>query len=178
MARNVVTVEAKGMKELEQNLLALKNDVAAKWVNGALRAGTRKILGQAKYNAMARNRTGLMVRTIRLGAGKKNNDGRREFFVVAGAKKGAAKGSDLYRNYYAKFQERGAKPHNITARGGGKLFFGGKYHSSVKHPGHEALRFLERAAQSMGQVAITEFGARLRVKLDRQGLLVPVNETE
>lgn len=56
--------------------------------------------------------------------------------------------------FYARFVEGGTKPHEIRARDGGALAFGGIFHSSVQHPGAKARPFMRPALDSKWQAAV------------------------
>lgn len=172
MSGNTLTWRVEGLRELEDNLRRLRSDVAAKWVNGGLRAGMRVIELAAEGNVPMRS--GQLKGTIRVRRGRKvSDDNRREYFVAAGSRKAGGGGA-----FYAHFQELGTKPHAISARKGSALHFGGNYASNVNHPGNPATHFLEKAARNDGPAAIAAFGAYIRAKLARAGLLNPAQETE
>lgn len=168
----VLTFEMKGLKQLEENLRRLRSDVAAKWVNGGLLAGTKVIAVRARGNVPVKS--GLLKQSIRTRRGKKTDDNKRDYFVVAGSRKAGGGGA-----YYAHIVERGAKPHIIKGKGGGMLYFGGHYARSVKHPGvKNPTHFLESALRTEAQAAIGTFAGYIRAKLAKAGMLNPDAETE
>jgi hypothetical protein len=82
----MIKVEFKGLAELERNLQQLPSVVSSKWVNGALRSGTKLIRDKAILYTP--ERTAALRDTIRIGRGKKiSDDNRRDYFVISGNRK-------------------------------------------------------------------------------------------
>jgi HK97 gp10 family phage protein len=157
----------KGLAQLDENLRRLSGDVAGKWVNGGLLKGAKVLAAQATANAP--DRKGLLRSTIRVTRGSKSgDDNRRDYYVVAGSRKKGGGGA-----FYAGFVERGTKPHEIKARAGGALVFGGHYASVVQHPGAKATHFMESAARTKANDAVNAYAGYIRAKLDRAGHVQP-----
>lgn len=163
-----------GLQQLEENLRRLQSDVAAKWVNGALRSGVKTIQIAAKGTTAFRDQSGTLRQTIRIRRGKRiSDDNRREYFAIAGSRVKGGGGA-----YYAHMVELGTKPHTIRAKNRGRLNFGGGYFSSVQHPGAKPTHFMESAARRTTDAAVSAFASYIRTKLARSGMLVPGSETE
>ena len=167
MTSQVLTWRMEGLKELDENLRRLSSDVAAKWVNGGLLAGSKVIATAARGNVPVD--TGLLRDSIRVRRGKKTNvDNRRDYYVIAGSRKAGGGGA-----FYAHMVERGTKPHTIRG-----AVIGGNYYAVVNHPGAKPSNFLERALRSQTRSAVDTFANYIRAKIERNVKLNPNAETE
>jgi len=66
--------------------------------------------------------------------------------------------------YIARFLEFGTQPHPIRARKGGRLWIGGRFVKSVKHPGSRPYPFMQpayEASEAPARAAIAEAAKKL-----------------
>lgn len=176
MSQQSLSWRIDGLAELEANLRAFSTDVAVKWTNGGLRAGTRVIQVAAQANVPVKS--GTLKGSIRIRRGKKDRaDNVRDYFVFAGNRVSGGGGA-----FYAHMVELGTKPHRIEGRmregdRKGQLLFGGNYAMGVNHPGTPATHFMERAARNSVTSAVQAFGGYIGKKLAK-AKLDAASETE
>jgi HK97 gp10 family phage protein len=148
----------RGGKELAELLRALPVKLENNIMRGALRAGAKVILVEAKANAPVDD--GDLKDSLRIST--KSKRGEVKATVKVGNKK----------VYYAKFIEFGTAAHKITARGTG-LRFGSFFGKSVNHPGVLAKPFMRPALDSRSSQAVNEIRKYIGKRLTKQGLNVP-----
>lgn len=165
----------KGLQDLQKALSELPEKIEKNIMRGALRAGAKLILAEAKKRCpvgppSGRNveryggREGLLVDTLRVSTRSKR--GLVTASVVAGAKDKS--GGDPY---YAHFVEFGTKPHVIRAKPGGLLAIGVPV---VNHPGARAQPFMRPAIDVSSGPALIAFREYIRTRLaTKHGIEVP-----
>lgn len=146
----------KGLADLQAALDALPAKIEANIMRGALRAGAKVMLTEAKRLApvgepnaenarLYGGRPGLLRDSIRIKTRMRR--GQVSASVVAGDKT-----TDGGVPFYARFVEYGTAAHVIQAGPGKYLPLGNGYVKSVQHPGARAQPFM-RPALDMGTTA-------------------------
>lgn len=144
----------KGLSELQKMLDTLPAKMEANVMRGALRAGAKPILADAKQNAAVMSgqmRDGLKIST-------KSKNGTVTASVKAGGKHG----------YLAGWIEFGTKGHAITGKDGRPLFFGQTFVQSVVHPGSKARPFMRPALDSQAGNAVVAAGNYIKKRLQQK----------
>lgn len=146
-----------GLSELQRLLDTLPAKIEANILRGALRAGAKPILAEAKQNAAVASgalRDGLKI-------GTKSKGGIVTASVKAGGK----------HAYLANWIEFGTQRHTIAGKDGRVLYFGGQFVQQVSHPGARARPFLRPALDSQSQAAVIAVGEYIKKRLaTKQGL--------
>lgn len=162
-------IKVRGLSELNQFLQQLPAKIEANVLRGALRAGAKVILMEARRLApvgppnsenarLYGGYEGALRDSIRVGATSKR--GRITAYVKAGGKSAKTK-ADVY---YAHFLEYGTAAHKITAAKGGWLFFG-KFAKAVMHPGIQPRPFMRPALESQAQEAVLAAANYMKARL-------------
>jgi HK97 gp10 family phage protein len=144
------TTEVKGLADLQRALDQLPAKIEQNIMRGALRAGAKVILEDAKRRVpvatpnaenqrLYGGREGLLRDSIRLTT--RSRRGQLTVNITAGGDK-VKGGGDAY---YAHFVEFGTKPHTITAGPGKFLPLGNGFLKSVMHPGSRPNPFMRNA---------------------------------
>lgn len=171
MPSDGITVKLEGVEELKRALAGAAKTIRTRAVRNSLRAAGRVIQSAAKaaapvIPAPTKTRTpGTVKKAISVRASKfARQAGEEGVFIgvrpLRGSrqkkfgKAGAANPNDPY---YWRFVEFGTKAHEIKARPGKFLAWGGKFARLVKHPGIKGRRFLTATATDKGQEAIAMF---------------------
>jgi len=164
-----------GLKELQLLLDQLPAKVEKNIMTGALRAGAKLILMTARANVPVatpnqRNQmlyggyAGALRDSLRLSSQFRN--GQVVVSIKAGGK--TKRGGDAY---YARFVEYGTSSHRIRAKAGGKLFFGGKFHTEIMHPGAKPKPFMRPALDENGFSAMIAAAEYIKKRLaTKEGL--------
>lgn len=138
-------VEIKGLAELQAALDQLPVQIEKKLMRGALRAGQKVVLEQAR--GIVHSVSGDLAASMRISTGIKGST------VYASVKVGNKK------SFYARWVEFGTKAHQIKAKGAGSIVFGGIFSKSVHHPGAKAKPFMRPALDAAAQNGSAAFQA-------------------
>jgi HK97 gp10 family phage protein len=160
------SINIKGGKEIFELLQTLPAKLEQNIMRGALRAGAKVILEEAKRNVPVSS--GDLRDSLRVSTNSKK--GRVTASVKAGNKK----------VYYTRFIEMGVAAHTITSKTGYLSFLGNAY-KSVEHPGIQPKPFLRPAFDTKQKEAIEAIGLHIGKRLNKQGLNNPgleVNDDE
>lgn len=174
--------EVKGLADLQRALDQLPAKIEANIMRGALRAGAKVILADAKRRVpvaepndenqrLYGGRAGLLRDSLRISTRMRR--GQLLVSIKAGGKvKG---GGDAY---YAHFVEYGTKPHLIKAGPGKFLPLGNGFLTQVQHPGARKNPFMRTALDQSAQAAIEATREYVRKRLaTKHGIDVPGPET-
>lgn len=166
-------VKVYGLAELHAALDALPDKIQENLMRGGLRAGARVFADGAKIAAP--DATGLLRRSIRVSV----RADRRRGAVVATIKAGGGRGSVITSKgrgrvvekrqgaFYARFVEKGTRPHTIKPRGAKALAIGktGVTVEVVRHPGARARPFMANTFDRKHALAIQALADYLRRRL-------------
>lgn len=144
-------VRVKGLADLNKLLQQLPAKLEANVLRGALRAGAKVVMEDAKARVpvdTGQLRDGLKIST------------RSRRGVVSASVKATGKHS-----FIAPWIEYGVAAHQITARKGGWMFFGGMFAKSVDHPGMQARPFMRPALDGRAQAAVVAAAEYMKRKL-------------
>lgn len=173
--------EVKGLRELQAALDQLPNKLQNNVMRGALRAGAKIIVAEAKRLApvgppsgegarIYGGREGLLRDSIR--AKSPENEGTKIVGgVTAGGKFAGTKKKSAGDAFYAGFVEFGTAAHVIRAKPGSLLALGV---SKVNHPGAKKHPFLRPAFDSKATAAVEAMREYIRKRLaTKYGIDVP-----
>lgn len=172
------TTEVKGLADLQRALDQLPAKIEANIMRGALRAGAKVILEDAKRRVpvaapneenarLYGGREGVLRDSLRVTTGSRN--GKLTASIKAGGK--AKGGGDAY---YAQWVEYGTKPHLIKAGPGKFLPLGNGFLKQVQHPGARKNPFMRLALDQSAQAAIEAAREYVRQRLaTKHGIDVP-----
>jgi HK97 gp10 family phage protein len=147
-------INVTGLSELQRFLDQLPAKMEANVMRGALRAGMKPVLAQAKANVPVK--TGNLRDTLRISGGIDKKTGKAIATVKVGGK---YRGKDGFYALWIEFT--GAMPHSIT----GKLSINGRIVSSVSHPGMKAKPFMRPALDAKANDAIMAAGEYIKKRL-------------
>lgn len=161
-----------GGRELAQFLSQLPLKLEKNIMRGALRAGAKVILDEARINVPVQY--GELKKSLRVSTNAKR--GRVESKVKAGSKS-KTKGGKI-KGWYAAIVEFGASPHIIKGKNGNLLKFTGRDGKKVEiaqfsHPGFIAKPYLRPALDSKAKAAIIETGEYIKQRLNKEGINAP-----
>lgn len=155
-------VHITGLEELNDFLKALPVKIERNVLRGALRAGAAKELLPEVQANVAKNgsiKTGEYIAGLRVGT--RSRGGVVTAYVKAGGK----------HAYLGPWLEFGVKAHNIAAKVGGWLSFGGIFAKSVAHPGIRPRPHFRPALDSRGTAAVVVAAEYMRERLaTKEGL--------
>jgi HK97 gp10 family phage protein len=160
----------KGLAQLQAALDSLPAKIEANIMRGAMRAGAKLVLADAKRSASFADRTGALRDSLRITTSLKRGT------VLAAVKAGAT--AKDKRPFYAGMVEFGTAAHVITA-GPGKLLpvYGGV--KSVHHPGARKHPYLRPALDTQGAAAVAAAAEYIRKRLaTKYGIDVPAPAEE
>lgn len=143
-------INVTGLKELAQFLDELPTKLQNNVMRGALRAGMKPVLVEAKAGAAAA--TGVLRDGLKIGT--TNKAGVVTSYIRARGQHG----------YIARWIEFGVKPHTITAKEG-SMYFGGRYVKSVQHPGFSPRPFMRPALDSQATAAVVAAAEYMKERL-------------
>lgn len=147
----------KGLAELQKFLDTLPAKVEKNIMRGALRAGMKVVQPVAKENV--RKVSGLLAAGLKIGT--RSRGGRVTAMLRATGKHG----------FVAKWIEYGTKAHNIAAKLGRDLSFGGIFRGVVAHPGAKPKPFMRPALDGQAQGAVIAAAEYVKNRLaTKQGL--------
>jgi HK97 gp10 family phage protein len=166
-------VNVKGLADLQKFLDQLPVKLERNVMRSSMRQGAKLILNDAKARApvgppSAKNRrlyggyAGALRDSIRVGTSGRR--GKVTAYIRAGGRNKKT-GATVF---YAHFLEYGTKAHNIAAKVGGWLSFGGVFAKTVEHPGITARPFMRPALDTKGQAAVQAMAADMRAKLAKK----------
>lgn len=162
----MLEVNIDGLAEIQAMLDRLPADIEKKLMRGALRAGQRVVLDQAKSNI--RNVSGALAKSLRISTSARGGVVRAK--VKAGSKKA----------YYSHMVEFGTASHYIQAKKAQALAIGGHEVAKVLHPGakkHPFMRPALDANASDGSAAFQAVAAYLVPRINEQLSQLP-DETD
>lgn len=164
--RQMAELKVTGLEDLDRRLSQLPRKMQTRVLGNATRAAARVIRDAAKRNVP--KRTGALHRAIKV-KGKRLRSGTYVAKVGLDLSGHSTKKlTDQQRGYYGLFLEFGTSPYTIRAKRGGFLWFGGRGHKVIHHPGITGRHWMERAVRTSGQRAIDVFGAKMIEGLDKQ----------
>ena len=159
-------IHVTGLSALNDFLQQLPAKVEANVMRGAMRAGMNVVKPAAQANLAKNSKSGLLAAGLKIGT--KSRGGK----VTASLKATGPHG------YLARWIEYGTSAHNIAAKKGGWLSFGGIFAKDVAHPGSRKFPFMRPALDSQAQnavIAAAEYmKRRLATKegLDTSGVMI------
>ncbi len=160
--------QVKGLAQLQAALDQLPAKIEANIMRGAMRAGAKVLLAEAKGTAAFADDTGALRASLRI------TTSVRRGTVTAAVKAGSTKADK--RPWYARFVEYGTKPHVIRAKPGGLLAIGVKV---ANHPGAKARPYLRPALDARAGDAVQAMAAYIRGRLSsKHGIDVPAPREE
>jgi HK97 gp10 family phage protein len=133
-----IRIEVHGLAELKVKFDKLADDTKTRIANKMVKDGANEIVTLAKANAPVR--TGTLRRAIR--ARKQRSQNKEITTYIVGYTQGKKAKNDAW---YGRLVELGTKPHRIPKKGIARLYFRGKFFSSVQHPGAKPHPWLEPA---------------------------------
>ncbi len=137
-------------------LSALPEKIEKNIMRGALRAGAKVIMDEAKRNVPIKS--GDLRKSLRLSTNSKKG------VVTATVKAGSKKA------YYWRFVEFGTAAHVIHAKKDGALVFGGIFSKLALHHGARAKPFMRPALDTQANVAIQAVGDTIKKRLTKEGV--------
>ena len=144
-------IHVKGLAELQKFLDTLPVKIERNIMRGALRAGMKTIQPVARANV--HSVSGLLAAGLKVGT--RSRGGRvTAYLKVSGP-----------HAYLARWVEFGTKAHNIAAKKGGWLSFGGIFAKSVAHPGAKPHPFLRPALDGQAATAVNAAAVYMRDRL-------------
>lgn len=148
------TINFKGLRELGQALDTLPDKLQVNVMRGALRAGARVILNDAKSR--------VPVKSGRL---------RDSLKVSTSGKGGEPKATVRTREFYAPFVEYGTGAHKIVAAPKGVLRFLDEAVAVVDHPGTAPKPFMRPALDAQATAAVVAAAEHMKKRLaNKHGL--------
>ena len=149
-------IHVTGLSDLARFLDELPIKLQKNVMRGALRAGMKPVLEDAK--AGAAYSSGLLRDGLKIGT--KSRGGTVTATVTAKGEHG----------YVARWVEYGTKPHTIAAKDHA-MFFGGHFVQSVQHPGTKPHPFMRPALDSQATAAVVAAAEYMKQRLsDKHGL--------
>ena len=145
----------KGLSELNDFLQTLPVKLEKNILRSALRAGAKVTQQQAIANVPFKS--GDLKKSIKIGT--RARGGRVTAMVRT-------------KLWYAKWVEYGTRAHNIAAKKGGWLSFGGIFAKEVMHPGAKPHPFLRPALDATAAAAVVAVGEKIKSRLTKEGLNV------
>lgn len=162
-------IHVTGMRELQEFLNTLPLKIQRNVMRGALRAGAKVIMQQAKAmapvaapggNAKRKGGyAGALRDSIRIKTGSKRGS------VTATITAGGNKKADVY---YAQWVEFGTAAHRIKAKKGGVLSFAGGAYEHVNHPGARPHPFMRPAMDASASDAVVAAAQYVKERLSSQ----------
>lgn len=150
-------IHVKGLADLQKFLDTLPSRVEKNIMRGALRAGMKVV--QPVAQSMAPKQTGLLAAGLKLGT--RSRGGTVTAYVKATGP----------HAFLARWVEFGTKAHNIAAKKGGWLSFGGVFAKEVAHPGARPKPFMRPALDGQAGAAVNAAADYMRTRLStRHGL--------
>jgi len=147
-----VTIDVKGLAELDRFLQQLPANMEANVLRGALRAGAVVVAQEVRRL--------VPVRTGTLRDGIKVSTRSRRGKVTASIR---ATGKHAYIAHMLEFT--GAAPHSISPKTGRALFFGGRLFKEVNHPGFQKRPFMRPALDARAQDAVVQMAGYIKRRL-------------
>lgn len=154
----MLETQINGLAELQKMLDQLPVQVEKKILRGALRAGQKLVLDQAK--ATIHNVSGALSNSLRIST-RTGKDGKVSARVVAGNKTA----------YYAHMVEFGTAKHLIKPKHRKSMLIGGMMREVVHHPGSKKKPFMRPAADAAaheGSEAITAFKEYMAKRITKE----------
>lgn len=155
-----------GLSDLQALLDQLPANIEKKVMRGALRAGQKVVLDQARQ--AVHNVSGDLAQSLRIKTSARG--GKVSATVVAGNAKA----------YYARMVEFGTASHLIKPKKGRALAFGGREYASLRHPGAKKKPFMRPAldaAAGEGSAAFEAVKTYLAARINKELAKLP-DETD
>jgi HK97 gp10 family phage protein len=147
----------KGLGDLQALLDTLPAKIEQNILRGALRAGSKPIVADAKMNAP--KLSGEMAAGIKVST--KAKAGQVTVSIRVKGKHG----------YLAHWMEYGTKPHKIAGKDGRPLVINGQMIGSVEHPGVNPRPFMRPALDNQANAALVATGNYIKDRLaNKHGL--------
>lgn len=148
-------VVVKGLSDLQNVLDTFDVNVEKKIMRGALRAGTKVILTEARSNVQRITKSGALLKSLRIST-RVNRRGYITSRVIAGSKKA----------FYALWVEFGTAAHFIAPKAAKALSFAGVFEAGVDHPGAKKSPYLRPALDTKTGAALEAFADTVRAKIN------------
>jgi len=171
------TIHVQGLAELQQALDTLTDKLQNNVMRGALRAGQKVIMNQAKQIAPVGDPSSTSARLYGTHAGSLRESLRIGARITGGQVVATLKAGNKAA-FYGHMVEGGTKPHWIRPKNGKSLFIAGLMRTAVFHPGARANPFMKIALDSQAQAAVERVGEYIRNRLTKQGIEIPDSATE
>jgi len=156
------TLNIRGLDELNKFLEQLPGKLQLNIMRGALRAGQKPILDDAR-NSVAVGHSGNLKNALRLTTKINRKNGSVESYLKVGGKH---KGKDAF---YAHMVEYGTKEHEIKPRTrAGMLINGTRIYTAVIHPGARERPFMRPALDRNAAAAIIATGNYIKNRLQNK----------
>ncbi len=153
MAETSSQFNVKGLSELQKFLDQLTVKLEKNIMRGALRAGAKTILTEAKANVPV-----------------KSGELRDSLKIGTKSRAGKVTASVRTKLFYARFVEFGTAAHVIGGKNGGWLSFGGTFTKAVDHPGAKPYPFMRPALDGQAQNAVVATAEYIKRRLTKEGL--------
>jgi HK97 gp10 family phage protein len=174
-----IDVQVSGLKELEQNLKRLPDEIALKVLASAVFAGAAVVRDEAKR--LCPVETGNLRNSIRIKRKKRATRNATVVYQVGPGRSKKQNGKYSVNGYYGHLVEFGTAPHIIKATKGKKLEMRPNVRASkgaakrwvntyadvVKHPGAPAKPFLRPAFDASTNRVIEAMRKRLAMGIER-----------
>lgn len=147
-------VRIDGLAELQKALDTFAVNVQKKVMRGALRAGQKVILDQARANVPVAS--GDLRKSLRISTRMKGA------MATATLKAGSKKA------FYAQMVEFGTAAHLIKPKNARALFFFGNASAAINHPGSKKKPFMRPAFDARAQASIEAFADYVRKRLAKE----------
>ena len=152
-------VELQGFREFESKVRALGRSVRQE-TGPVLLSGATILQGFVRQEAAFSSLTGAMQRAIVAKMRERGGDEAVAYMAVDLKKLSKRdKGGKIIP--YPYFVESGVRPHAITAKAGGSLFYKGTFRERVKHPGFRGRQFFRRGVARGRYAAKRDMEAKL-----------------
>lgn len=154
-------IRVTGLADLQKLLDELPKKMEQNIMRGALRAGLKPVLEEAKKNLSSNNSnvTNQLKDGMRISA-QRLRDGKVTAQIKTKGKHG----------FVANWVEFGTTPHTITAKNMKALSIGGHLFQSIDHPGARAKPFMRPALDSQAQAAVLASAEYIKKRLTKHGL--------
>jgi HK97 gp10 family phage protein len=147
-------VHVKGLKDLQKFLDQLTPKMEANIMRGALRAGMNVVKPVAAANIHPVS--GLLAAGLKI------------FTRIRGGVVSASLRATGKHAFVARWVEFGTRAHDIVAKLGGSLFFGGVFTKVVNHPGARPKPFMRPALDGQAQAAVIAAGNYIKDRLAKK----------
>jgi HK97 gp10 family phage protein len=155
----VAVEDIKGLRELQQALDQLPEKLERNIMRGAMRAGAKVFLDEAKQH-------------VPVASGDLRDSLRISTSVKGGVVKAAVKAGNA-KAWYARLVEFGTAAHFIKPKNRKSLFLAGLFREVVNHPGAQKKPFMRVALDAGWVAAANAVADYIRKRLTKQGINTP-----